>query len=158
MSGDQQRHTKSEGLKYVLRRRGRNRKTGANTGEKVYGWAEYSQVNFTPSGDHSRISSIFGVLATFGALLIVPTIFVLAASAGEDGLLPFLRVLFETCLALLLLAAFCLPLIIPTALIIWIYVRLDGNGKKDRAHLNAAVDKLLSKQAEPQDDGANRAR
>lgn len=53
MAGDPHRHTKSEGLKRLLRRRGRRTKTGANSGEKVYSWAEYGQVNFTPSGHRS---------------------------------------------------------------------------------------------------------
>ena len=38
MAGDPHRHTKSEGLKRLLRRRGRRMKTGANSGDKVYSW------------------------------------------------------------------------------------------------------------------------
>ena len=84
-------------------------------------------------------------------------IFVLAGSAAENGLIPFLRVLGETLLAVLFLLALCLPLIIPVALIAWIYERLDGNGKKDTERLIAAADKLREKRAETQDEDANRA-
>ena len=158
MAGDPHRHTKSEGLKRLLRRRGRRTKTGANTGEKVYSWAEYSQVNFTPSGDHSRLSTIVGTLGTIGSILIVPSIFFLAASAGEDGILPFMRVFIETCVAVLFLAVLSLPMVIPAALVAWGYARLDGDTRKDRERLIAAADKLRAKQADTQDEGANRAR
>ena len=157
MAEDPLPHTKSEGLKRLLRRRGRRGKVGANTGETVNSWAEYGPVNFTPSGDHSRTSAIIGTLAVIGSFLIVPMIFVLAGSAAENGLVPFLRILGETLLAVLFLLALCLPLIIPVALIAWIYIRLDGNGKKDTERLIAAADKLREKRAETQDEDANRA-
>jgi Na+/phosphate symporter len=158
MTGAPDRHTKSEGLKRLLRRRGRRHKVGANTGETVYSWAEYGQVNFTSSGDHSRTSAIIGTLAVIGAFLIVPLIFALAGSTAENGLLPLLRILLETFLATLFLLALCLPLIIPVGLFAWIYARLDGDTKKDRERLIAAADTLRAKQAEAQDEGANHAK
>jgi len=45
-----------------------------------------------------------------------------------------------------------------TALIAWIYMRLDGNGKRDTERLIARADKLRLKRGEAQDEGANRAR
>ena len=77
-------HTKSEGLKRLLRRRGRRHKVSANTGDKVYSWAEYGQVNFTPSGDSSFVSRLFGIFAILMAFLIVPIIF-LTAQYTADG-------------------------------------------------------------------------
>ena len=49
-------------------------------------------------------------------------------------------------------------LVIPVTFIILIYVALDGNSKEDRDHLIAKADKLRAKQAEAQDESANRAR
>ncbi|MEZ5954355.1 MAG: hypothetical protein R3C13_08650 [Hyphomonas sp.] len=82
MANEPQSHSRSEALKRLLRRRGRRHKTGANSGEKVYSWAEYGQVNFTPSGDRSTMEWIFGVVAALMALLIVPIIFVAAQMAS----------------------------------------------------------------------------
>ena len=39
-------------IAYILRRRKRGRKRGANSGEVVKSWAEYSEVNFRPSGSY----------------------------------------------------------------------------------------------------------
>ncbi|MEZ5998492.1 MAG: hypothetical protein R3B98_07345 [Hyphomonas sp.] len=72
------RHSTSEALRRVVRRRDRRRKPGANSGEKVYSWAEYSEVNFTPTGDRSAIGCVFAGIGGLGALLIVPLIFALA--------------------------------------------------------------------------------
>jgi ABC-type multidrug transport system fused ATPase/permease subunit len=74
MAGDPHRHTKSEGLKRLLRRRGRRTKPRANSGEKVYSWAEYSRVDFTPTGHQSRVGwvivgALFAIL--FGVLLVL---------------------------------------------------------------------------------------
>lgn len=74
MAGDPHRHTKSESLKRLLRRRGRRTKPRANSGEKVYSWAEYGRVNFTPTGHQSRIGWILvgAMFATwFGILLFL---------------------------------------------------------------------------------------
>jgi hypothetical protein len=158
MTGDPHRHTKSEGLKRLLRRRGRRGKTGANSGETVYSWAEYGPVNFTPSGDHSRLGAVIGTLLGIGALLIVPMIILLSGSAAENGFIPFIRILDEVILGILIALVFCLPMVIPVALIGWIYARLDGNSKRDRERLIAAADTLRAKQAEAQDEGANHAK
>ncbi len=157
MAGDSHRHTKSEGLKRLLRRRSRRTKPHANSGAKVYSWAEYGQVNFTPTGDYSKLSTILGVLAVVGSILIVPALFFLAGSAEEEGLLPYLGALLGACVTVLVIAVFCLPMIIPTALFAWTYAKLDGSGKKDRERLIAAADKLRSKQADARDEGTNRA-
>lgn len=74
MAGDPHKHTKSEGLRRLLRRRSRRTKPRANSGEKVYSWAEYSQVNFTPTGHQSRVGWIIvGALFAifFGVLLVL---------------------------------------------------------------------------------------
>ena len=156
MTGDPNRHTKSEGLKRLLRRRGRRLKTGANTGEKVYSWAEYSQVNFTPSGDRSSLGcGVIGFLAIF-ALLLAPLV-VGATYAIVDGKSPA-EILAGSLIALLwfIFAGLCFA--IPVAIIAMIYVALDGNGNEDRERLIAKADKLRERQAKTQDESANRAR
>nr|WP_321359138.1 hypothetical protein [uncultured Hyphomonas sp.] len=114
-------------------------------------------MNFTPTGDYSKLSTILGVLAVVGSILIVPALFFLAGSAEEEGLLPYLGALLGACVTVLVIAVFCLPMIIPTALFAWTYAKLDGSGKKDRERLIAAADKLRSKQADARDEGTNRA-
>ena len=47
MPPDEEKRRKS--IAYILRRRKRGRKVGANSGEVVKSWAEYSEVNFRPS-------------------------------------------------------------------------------------------------------------
>jgi len=158
MADDSLTHTKSEGLKRLLRRRGRRTKTGANSGEKVYSWAEYGQVNFTPTGDHSKISRALGTLVAVGVLLIVPGMFIVTTIDRGDGFIPLDRIAGETLQAILTLSIFCLLMVLPVGLIAWIYVRLDGNAKKDRERLIKAADELRTKQARAQDEGANRAR
>lgn len=51
MPSDEEKRRKS--IAYILRRRKRGRKVGANSGEVVKSWAEYSEVNFTPRGAYS---------------------------------------------------------------------------------------------------------
>ncbi len=43
-----------QSIAYILRRRKRGRKTGANSGAPVKSWAEYSEVSFTPTGSYLR--------------------------------------------------------------------------------------------------------
>ena len=43
-----------EAIAYILRRRKRGRKVGANSREVVKSWAEYSEVNFTPRGAYLK--------------------------------------------------------------------------------------------------------
>ncbi|MCR9079163.1 MAG: hypothetical protein NXH78_08690 [Hyphomonadaceae bacterium] len=40
-------------IAYILRRRKRGRRVGANSGGVVKSWAEYSEVNFTPTGSYA---------------------------------------------------------------------------------------------------------
>ena len=51
MPPDEKKRRKS--IAYILRRRKRGRKVGANSREMVKSWAEYSEVNFTPRGAYS---------------------------------------------------------------------------------------------------------
>jgi len=60
-------HTKS--LRRLLRRRGRRNKLGANPKTSIKTWAEYSNVEYTPTGDSSRPNLIVGL--AIGALLFV---------------------------------------------------------------------------------------
>lgn len=52
MSPDEEKRRKS--IAYILRRRKRGRKVGANSGEIVKSWAEYSEVNFKPTGSYTE--------------------------------------------------------------------------------------------------------
>lgn len=52
MPPDEEKRRKS--IAYILRRRKRGRKVGANSGEVVKSWAEYSEVSFKPSGSYSE--------------------------------------------------------------------------------------------------------
>lgn len=152
MTGDPHRHTKSEGLKRLLRRRGRRGKVGANTGEKVYSWAEYSQVNFTPTGDRSSLGCGLGALLVMFALLLVPVVVGTVDAVIEGRSLP--DILGAIIQSIFVYAIIGLFLAIPVAVIILIYIALDGNSKEDRDHLIAKADKLRAKQ----DESANRAR
>jgi len=156
MAGDPHRHTKSEGLKRLLRRRGRRTKTGANTGEKVYSWAEYSQVNFTPSGDRSSLSYGLGALLIIFAMLLVPVV-VGAVDAVIQGrnLTEILGAIIQSIFTFAVIGMFAA---IPIAGIIVTYIALDGDTKKNRERLIATADKLRAKQADTQDEDANRVR
>lgn len=63
-------------IRYILRRRKRGRRVGANSGKVVKSWAEYSEVNFTPTGSYStgwrRWIWVFVVpLAIFAPIIII---------------------------------------------------------------------------------------
>ncbi|MEM9053929.1 MAG: hypothetical protein AAGB16_01275 [Pseudomonadota bacterium] len=70
---------------YILRRRKRGRKTGANSGDNVKSWAEYSEVNFTPTG--SAMSGWWRVLIIPLALLaMVSPIIIISGGQHADEL------------------------------------------------------------------------
>nr|WP_070960998.1 hypothetical protein [Hyphomonas sp. Mor2] len=65
-------------IAYILRRRKRGRRMGANSGEVVKSWAEYSEVNFTPTGSYAsgwrRLVWLLAVpFAIFAPLIIIAT-------------------------------------------------------------------------------------
>lgn len=66
-NGPNLEHTES--LRRLLRRRGRRNKLGANPKTSIKTWAEYSSVEYTPTGDSSRPNLIVGL--AIGALLFV---------------------------------------------------------------------------------------
>jgi hypothetical protein len=67
-SGNTPNRDHTESLRRLLRRRGRRNKPGANPKTTVKTWAEYSNVEYTPTGDSSRPNLIVGL--AIGALLI----------------------------------------------------------------------------------------
>lgn len=69
------------GIAYILRRRKRGRKAGANTGEVVKSWAEYSEVNYTPKGAYSTKWRWLMIAAWLGSVSIPVVFFVVAGSA-----------------------------------------------------------------------------
>ncbi|HPF24842.1 MAG TPA: hypothetical protein PK417_15250 [Hyphomonas sp.] len=156
MADDPLPHTRSEGLKRLLRRRGRRGKVGANTGEKIQIHAWHSRSQFTPSGVDS-VRWLGALLAAVGLLLLAWWIgfFLWSAvtSMFADDLTVFEKIWVLPTITVLMSAPIWL-----TALIAWIYMRLDGNGKRDTERLIARADKLRLKRGEAQDEGANRAR
>ena len=56
-------------IAFILRRRKRGRKARANSGDNVKSWAEYSEVNFTPTG--SAMPTWLRVLMPLGIILIL---------------------------------------------------------------------------------------
>lgn len=68
-SGNTPKQDHTESLKRLLRRRGRRNKLGANPKTSIKTWAEYSNVEYTPTGDSSRPNLIVGL--AIGALLLV---------------------------------------------------------------------------------------
>ena len=73
MPPDEEKRRKS--IAYILRRRKRGRKVGANSGEVVKSWAEYSEVNFKPTGGYSpwwrRLLVIFVPLIVMSPAIII---------------------------------------------------------------------------------------
>ncbi|KCZ88107.1 hypothetical protein HJA_11010 [Hyphomonas jannaschiana VP2] len=156
MAGDPHRHTKSESLKRLLRRRGRRTKTGANSGRIIQMNVWHGKAQFKPSGAGTMrwvgifISGMLGILiAVYAGLLL----WLIAWVIFSDQQSLFIKFVALPLIIITLLAPFW-----GTALIGWIYVRLDGNGEKNRERLIAAADKLRAKKADAQDAGANRAR
>lgn len=77
-------------IAYILRRRKRGRRVGGNSHQVVKSWAEYGEVNFTPSGSYSSgWRRWIWVLAV--PLAIFAPVIIAAASqdnhrlAGTDG-------------------------------------------------------------------------
>lgn len=150
MAGDPHRHTKSESLKRLLRRRGRRTKTGANSGRIIQMNVWHGKAQFKPSGA--------GTMRWIG-FLIIGLVALLIASYVALILSYIVSIIFSDYPTLavklvgipILLIVFLAPFW-GTALIGWIYVRLDGNGTKDRERLIAAADKLRPRK--PQTEAA----
>lgn len=140
MTGAPNRHTKSEGLKRLLRRRGRRGKVGANTGEiiKVNVW--HGRAQFKPSGT----GSVQWIGIVVAGLLSILILFYGGLVLWGIGTLIFADYLSvsEKLFAVPMVTVIFLSPVWGTSLIVWIYARLDGNGKKDRERLIAKADKL----------------
>ena len=82
MSVDEEKRRQS--IAYILRRRKRGRRVGANSGEVVKSWAEASEVNFKPTASYSgnwRWLTIPAWLAAASA----PWLFFLAARVSFNS-------------------------------------------------------------------------
>ena len=77
MPPDEEKRRKS--IAYILRRRKRGRKVGANSGEVVKSWAEASQVKFTPTACYSGKWRWLMIPAWFAAVS-VPWVFLYVAA------------------------------------------------------------------------------
>ena len=62
-------------IAYILRRRKRGRKQGANSKTIVKSWAEYSEVNFTPTGSYSHkwrwLLPILTPILVFSSIIVI---------------------------------------------------------------------------------------
>lgn len=67
-SGQTPNRDRTDSLRRLIRRRSRRYKQGANPKTTIKTWAEYSNVEYTPTGDSSRPNLIVGL--AIGALLI----------------------------------------------------------------------------------------
>ena len=143
MADEQLRHSKSEALKRVVRRRDRRRKPGANSGQEILVHIWHGRALFKPSG----AGSVRWLATGVACLVLVPLLAYLAvllrflgmiALADDAGLLE------KNFAAAVALVIFLAPFWI-TGLIAWVYVRLDGNTKESRARLTAAADRLREK-------------
>lgn len=67
-SGQTPNRDRTDSLRRLIRRRSRRYKPGANPKTTIKTWAEYSNVEYTPTGDSSRPNLIVGL--AIGALLI----------------------------------------------------------------------------------------
>ena len=156
MPGDPLRHTESESLKRVLRRRARRHKVGANSGAKVQLHAWHARSQFTPSGAASVQwlgILIVGAVALLLALWAAFTVWAVGAILFADDMNIPEKITGVLTVVIVLSAPVWF-----TALVGWIYVRLDGNNKASRKRLSDAADKLLAKRTAAKDEGANHAR
>lgn len=74
-------------IAYILRRRKRGGKTRSNSGEPVKSWAEYGEVNFTPTGSTSP-TWIRWLLLPLGLLFCALPLIIIGAARGYDDLDP----------------------------------------------------------------------
>lgn len=104
MPPDEEKRRKS--IAYILRRRKRGRKVRANSKDVVKSWAEYSEVNFKPTGGYSpwwRILLVFIV-----PLIVLSPAIIIGASQGAQDLVD--RVVPATLWVLLTILAIVLSL------------------------------------------------
>jgi len=86
MPPDEEKRRKS--IAYIMRRRKRGRKLSANSGEVVKSWAEYSEVNFKPTGaymEHGRsLILLASCIAAASPLIILAAAQFFAVRHSED--------------------------------------------------------------------------
>ena len=138
MPADEDRKRR-QSIAYIMRRRKRGRKTGANSGAPVKSWGEYSEVNFRPSGSYSIwgrwIVFVAAVLTIAFPFLIFP---LLIPSDGHhretlafegSGIHPLGWILLG--IIGLLLVLFILVLIVYAGLSVWRAIRANWPYKNE---------------------------
>ena len=130
-------------LQRLLRRRGRQGKAGANPKTSIKSWAEYSEVNFTPSGDHSGLSRYWPLAGALGVLLFPAGLFLAGATMAPkiklaEALVGTVQIFGATLGALFLASLFCFPLIILSK-------TLDGADARDRRKSSALADRIKTR-------------
>ncbi|NQY13146.1 MAG: hypothetical protein HRT81_04700 [Henriciella sp.] len=127
MPPDEEKRRKS--IAYILRRRKRGRKVGANSGEVVKSWAEASEVNFKPTGAKSNSWRWLVFPAWLSAVTLPWMFFVVARipfnSHAEDLAHPELHpigwvLVIVACLLIIAICGFALAYI---GLTVWRLVR-----------------------------------
>lgn len=122
--GNDQDKKRRKAIAYILRRRKRGRKVGANSGEVVKSWAEYSEVNFTPAGSYTPWWRC--LLLIFVPIIILTPAIIIGGSQNafklsDTDVHPIAWALIALLgLLLLVLSAFTIAYI---ALTIWRFVR-----------------------------------
>jgi len=82
MSPDEENRRKS--IAYILRRRKRGRKIGANSADVVKSWAEYGEVNFKPTGSHS--GRWRWLLIPIVPLVVLAPVIIIGSAQGAEEL------------------------------------------------------------------------
>ena len=78
-------HDRTAQLKRLIRRRSRRNKPGANPRTSIKTWAEYSNVEYTPTGDSSRPNWLVGLGVGLFVLVGFPLSFALLKSDEIAG-------------------------------------------------------------------------
>ncbi len=84
-SGNTPNRDHTESLKRLLRRRSRRNKPGANPRTSIKTWAEYSNVEYTPTGDSSRPNWLIGLGIGLFVFIGIPLSFALLKSDEVAG-------------------------------------------------------------------------
>ena len=138
-------------LQRLLRRRGRRGKAGANSKAAIKSWAEYSEVNFTPSGDHSRPTRYLVIAIAVLLLIVFPASLALVQSALspartlQETLGSALGAIVSVCTILVYMVAISAVGIVLISPLLWLYARLDGDNLKSRRSLSALANRIKTR-------------
>jgi hypothetical protein len=160
---DQNRPTQERAaLQRLLRRRGRRRKVGANAKTTIKSWAEYNEVNFAPSGDHSRPTRFLVIAIAVLLVIVFPASLMIVQSAHSpprtmhEILGSALGSIMHVSIVLIIATALGAVGILLISPFLWLYARLDRDNPAARRSLSAHADRINARHqtAMPPRDGA----